>query len=200
MAPTARIPFILRARVVKQLSKKRLWLLCSARCLHSRAATREHFYKSSYFNRLYHGKDKNRTSFAEHPHFFFFPGYMPNFRSLGLTRNNLLNLLINRMQFWLHFYVLLPNHIKIISLILNSLSVALTSFCVLLSTDVRSVAIVEIFWAASRLLSMGISIAVTKNIDIFAFEQYPWWCSCLCFQFIWCDADFIVFKVSVLYN
>lgn len=199
MGPTARIPFILRARVVKQLSKKRLWLLCSARCLHSRAATREHFYKSSYFNRLYHGKDKNRTSFAEHPHFFSFRVICLIFDRLVLQ--GIICSICSSIECSSDStFMYCCRTISIISLILNSLSVALTSFCVLLSTDVRSVAIVEIFWAASRLLSMGISIAVTKNIDIFAFEQYPWWCSCLCFQFIWCDADFIVFKVSVLYN
>ena len=119
MGPAAWIPFILRywrrARVVNQLSKKRLWLLYSARCLHSRAGTREHFYKPSYCLKslvFITAKIKIVHHSLNILICLFFPGYMPNFQSLGLTRNNLLNLLINRMQFWLHFNVLLPNHIN----------------------------------------------------------------------------------------
>ena len=119
MGPAAWIPFILRywrrARVVNQLSKKRLWLLYSARCLHSRAGTREHFYKPSYCLKslvFITVKIKIVHHSLNILICLFFPGYMPNFQSLGLTRNNLLNLLINRMQFWLHFNVLLPNHIN----------------------------------------------------------------------------------------
>ena len=214
MGPAAWIPFILRywrrARVVNQLSKKRLWLLYSARCLHSRAGTRQHFYKPLYCLKslvFITAKIKIVHHSLNILICLFFPGYMPNFQSLGLTRNNLLNLLINAVECSSGSTLMsCCRTISIIGLILNGLSVALTSFCVLLSTDVTSVAIVEIFWAASRLLSMSISIAVTKNIDILAFEQQPWWCSCLwmfSIHLMRCKQILLFLKLvkfSVLYN